>query len=188
MPRVLYIVGGPPRVGKSALGQRIMTRRGVPWLSTDILSTVLGTVVREINELDCGLNDPVPFAEMMYPFLERAANAALAQSATFLVEGVQWLPRHVTRLTVALDGVSVRACFLGHATYSSDDLASYRGVNRWHDAASAEEREGIPRWIRRWSEDLRAECDGLGQPYLDLGEMGFHGVMAAAEAVLMQDR
>ncbi len=184
MPRVLYIVGGPPRVGKSALGARVMSRRAVPWLATDILKTVLRSVVGEIDELDRGRSDPDLVAERMYPYLRRAADVALDQSERFLIEGAEWFPRHVNPLRAALEEASVRACFLGHATYSHEDLVAYQGVNRWHDWADPAERQGMPEWIRRWSQRLRAECADTGHPYIDVGEMGFHEAMAAGDRAL----
>lgn len=184
---MLYTVGGPPRVGKSALDQRVMARHGVPWLSSDILKTVLRMVAREIDELDRGHSDPDLVAERMYPYLERAADVALDQSERFLIEGAEWFPRHIAPLGAALEEAAVQACFLGHATYSQEDLANYQGLKRWHDWALEEERQGLPEWIRRWSEGLRAECTEIGHPYIDVGEMGFHEAMAAAERLLLGD-
>ncbi len=188
MARVLYIVGGPPRVGKSALGRRIMERRRIPWLSTDIVKTVLRTVVREIDELDRGHADPDLVAERMYPFLERTADVALDQCETFLIEGAEWFPRHVAALDATLQGISLHACFLGNVTYSHADLAAYHGVNRWHDWVLEEERQGMPAWIRSWSDRLRVECEESGEPYVDVGDLGFHEAMAAAERTLVGER
>ena len=42
---VLYLVGGPPRVGKSALGQRLLKDEGIAWLPTDVIRTVLRRVL-----------------------------------------------------------------------------------------------------------------------------------------------
>lgn len=187
MARVLYVVGGPPRVGKSALGRSIMASRRIPWLSTDILKTVLRIVVRDIDELDRGHADPDLVAERMYPHLERAADVALDQSERFLIEGAEWFPRHVAPLSAALEEASVRACFLGNATYSHEDLAAYQGVNRWHDRVDEKERQGMPEWIRRWSDRLRAECAEIGQPYIDVGEMGFDEAVTSAERSLFSD-
>jgi hypothetical protein len=33
---VLYLVGGPPRVGKSALAQRLLKDEGIAWLPTQV--------------------------------------------------------------------------------------------------------------------------------------------------------
>jgi hypothetical protein len=185
MAHVLYVVGGPPRVGKSALGRRMLDRRGIPWLSTDILRTVLRTVVQEIDRVDRGNCDLHVLATTMYPHLERAANVALDQSQTFLMEGVEWLPRHVPALSLALENVAVRGCFLGHLTYSSDDLAAYQGLSRWHALVSEDEWRAMPGWIREWSERLRIECLDFGQPYVDVGEIGFHQAMEMAEGLLV---
>lgn len=161
-----------------------MENRRVPWLSTDIMRTVLRTVDRTIDELDRGHADPDLVAERMYPYLERTADVALDQCETFLIEGAEWFPRHVPDLDAALEDVSLRACFLGHVTYSPDDLASYRGVNRWHDRALEEELQGLPEWIRRWSDRLRAECAQADEPYIDVGELGFDAAMDSAERSL----
>ena len=184
MTRVLYIVGGPPRVGKSALGRRVMEDRGVPWLSTDIVRTVVRSADRQIDELDRGHADPDLVAERMYPYLERAVDVALGQCETFLIEGVEWFPRHVAALGDRFEDVSLRACFLGHLSYSLDDLASYQGMNRWHDDVLEDERQGLPRWIRHWSDRLRAECAEVGERYIDIGELGFDRAMVAAERSL----
>ena len=144
MARVLFIVGGPPRVGKSTLGRRLMERRRVPWLSTDIVRTVLRTVVADIDELDRGHADPQLVAERIYPYLERTADVALDQCEAFLIEGVEWFPRHLATLEARLENVSLRACFLGNVAYSHNDLASYQGVNRWHDWALEDERRVCP--------------------------------------------
>ncbi len=135
----------------------------------------------ELDELDRGHADPDLVSEIMYPYLERAADVALDQSESFLIEGAEWFPRHVASLRAALEEASVRACFLGNVAYSHEDLASYQGVNRWHDWVDEKERQGMPEWIRRWSDRLQAECAEIGQAYIDVGEMGFHKAVAAAE-------
>jgi len=50
----VYVVGGPARVGKSALAQRLLRSDGIPWLPTDVLRTVLRRVLPELDELDQG--------------------------------------------------------------------------------------------------------------------------------------
>ncbi|MGH3254928.1 MAG: hypothetical protein ACRDOU_05870 [Streptosporangiaceae bacterium] len=43
---VLFLVGGPPWVGKSSLAQQLLATDGIPWLSTDVIRTVLRRVSR----------------------------------------------------------------------------------------------------------------------------------------------
>lgn len=161
-----------------------MERRQVPWLSTDIVRTVVRTADRQIDELDRGHADPDLVAERMYPYLERAVDVALGQCETFLIEGVEWFPRYLGALRSRFEDVSLRACFLGHVSYSLVDLASYQGVNRWHDEVLEDERQGLPRWIRHWSARLRAECAEVGELCIDVGELGFDPAMMAAEQSL----
>src|SRR5213593_1668262 len=53
-PAMLYLVGGPPRTGKSALGLAFLKARGVPWLSLDVMRTVLRRIVQEVDDVDGG--------------------------------------------------------------------------------------------------------------------------------------
>lgn len=46
---VLYLVGGLPRVGKSALAQRLQKSEGIPRLPTDVVRTVLRHVLPELG-------------------------------------------------------------------------------------------------------------------------------------------
>ena len=50
----VYLVGGPGRVGKSSLAQRLLRGDGIAWLPTDVLRTVLRRVLPELDELDQG--------------------------------------------------------------------------------------------------------------------------------------
>jgi hypothetical protein len=43
--RVLNLVGCAPRVGMSALAQRLLEADGIPWLPTDVVRTVLRRVL-----------------------------------------------------------------------------------------------------------------------------------------------
>jgi hypothetical protein len=54
--RILYLVGGAPRVGKSTLAQRLSKLDRIPWLPTDVVRTVLRRVLPELDAAD---QDPV---------------------------------------------------------------------------------------------------------------------------------
>ncbi len=42
---MLYLIGGPPRCGKSELALRLCRTRGLPFLSTDVLWGVLEVAI-----------------------------------------------------------------------------------------------------------------------------------------------
>jgi hypothetical protein len=131
--RVLYLVGGPPRVGKSSLARRLVVAESIPWLPTDVLRTVLRRVLPELDAIDHDPVDAARLAEFMYPHIEQAAEVCAEEAEQFLIEGFELSPSYPARLHTDLDGVEVRACFLGHATFSIYDLATYRGPKPQHE-------------------------------------------------------
>jgi hypothetical protein len=179
--RVLYLVGGAPRVGKSSLAQRLVATHGIPWLPTDVVRTVLRRVVADIGAVDQDPVDAERLAQVMYPHIEQAAEVCVEEADRFLIEGFELSPFYPDRLRKALDGIQVRACFLGNETFSAADLAAYRGPKPQHEqqATDAELSEAAA-WIRRRSRQLRAQCHAVGLPYVDVGELGFEAAMRQA--------
>jgi hypothetical protein len=147
--RILYLVGGAPRVGKSALAQRLLATDGIPWLPTDVVRTVLRRVLPELDAVDQDPVDAARLAELMYRHIEQAAEVCTEEAERFLIEGFELAPTYPARLRAALDGISVRACFLGHRTFSADDLTSYHGPKPQHEVrASRAELDEAAAWIR----------------------------------------
>jgi hypothetical protein len=183
---ILYLVGGPPRVGKSALAQWLLKADRIPWLPTDVVRTVLRRVLPELDAIDQDPVDPVRLAEFMYPHIEQAAEVCAEEAEQFLIEGFELSALYPARLEAALAGVSVRACFLGHSTFSAGDLASYRGPKPQHETElSARELSEAAAWIRQRSSQLRHECHVEGQRYIDVGALGFHDAMQQARRHLL---
>ena len=183
---MLYLVGGAPRVGKSALAQRLLRTEGIPWLPTDVVRTVLRRVLPELDAVDQDPVDAARLAELMYPHIEQAAEVCAEEAERFLIEGFELAPSYPARLRAALVGTTVRACFLGHRSFSADDLASYRGPKPQHEQeASRAELTEAAAWIRRRSEQLRDECGEVGLPYLDVGALGFHAAVRQARRHLL---
>jgi hypothetical protein len=179
--RVLYLVGGAPRVGKSCLAQRLLKAEGIAWLPTDVVRTVLRRVLPELDAIDQDPVDGLRLAEFMYPHIEQAAEVCAEEAEQFLIEGFELSPSYPGRLRATLRGIEVRACFLGHLTFSADDLASYRGPKPQGEAqASPAQLTAAAVWIRHWSNQLRQDCHKAGLAYVDVGELGFEGAMQAA--------
>ena len=94
----------------------------------------------------------------MYPHIAQAAEVCAEEAERFLIEGYELAPWYPARLQARLEGVTIRACFLGHPTFSAADLASYRGPIPQHETElSAAELEAAA-WIRHWSCLPRDEC------------------------------
>ena len=70
---IIYLVGGAPRVGKSALAQRLLAADGIPRLPTDVIRTVVRRVAPDVDAADQDPVDAAALAEVMYPHIEQAA-------------------------------------------------------------------------------------------------------------------
>jgi hypothetical protein len=184
----VYLVGGPARVGKSALAQRLLLSDGIPWLPTDVLRTVLRRVLPELDELDQGNVSAAAVGELMYPHIEQAVEVCGEEAEQFLVEGPDIVPSMVPRLSAALAGISIRSCFLGSVGFSADDLASYRGPKPQHEGAPRAELDADAAWIREESDRYRRDCARLGLPYVDVGGLGFEAAMVEARRELLGRR
>ena len=168
--RILYLVGGPPRVGKSALAQRLLKLDQIPWLPTDVLRTILRRVLPELDAIDQDPVDASLLSEYMYPHIEQAAEVCTEENERFLIEGFELSVSYPARLAATLENVEIRMCFLGNRSFSTDDLAGYRGPKPQHRGASLEELSEAATWVRQRSEQLYEEC-------LDVGELGFDTAM-----------
>jgi len=128
--RTLYLVGGAPRVGKSSLAQRLLELDRIPWLPTDVLRTVLRRVLPELDAIDQDPVDVSLLAEFMYPHIEQAAEVCAEEAERFLIEGFELSPSYPARLRAAPERTEIRACFLGHGSFSIGDLVGYRDPSR----------------------------------------------------------
>jgi hypothetical protein len=184
----VHLVGGPARVGKSALAQRLLPSDGIPWLPTDVLRTVLRRVLPELDELDQGNVSAAAVGELMYPHIEQAVEVCGEEAEQFLVEGPDIVPSMVPRLSAALPGITIRSCFLGSVGFSADDLASYRGPKPQHEGAARAELDTTAAWIRQESDRYRRDCTRLGLRYVDVGGLGFEAAMSEARRDLLGRR
>lgn len=173
-------------MGKSSLARRLVEAEGIPWLPTDVLRTVLRRVLPELDAIDQDPVDAARLAEFMYPHIEQAAEVCAEEAEQFLIEGLELSPSYLARLHTDLDGVEVRACFLGHATFSALDLATYRGPKPQHEREMPlTELTEAAAWIRRCSQRLREQCRDAQLPYIDVGELGFEPAMQRAHHHLL---
>jgi hypothetical protein len=182
----LYLVGGPPRVGKSSLALRLLQTDGIPWLPTDIVRTVLRRALPKLDSIDQDPVDAEQLADFMYPHIEQAAEVCAEEAKQFLIEGFELSPAYPPRLQAAIGAVEIQACFLGNSTFSAEFLAAYRGPKPQHEnEMSRADLNESAAWIRHRSQQLRAECRVVGLPYVDVGELGFESAMREARRHLL---
>jgi hypothetical protein len=164
-PPVIYLIGGPPRTGKTLLARRLGRRLGIGWLSLDTLRFVMRDVLPEVAELVGFGRPPGPWADRFYPYVRDAVLSSAYVEGDYIVEGVDFMPRHARALGAE---TPVTACFLG---LSSPDLATidaHSGRMDYQKHESRAVRDGFPGWIASWTAAVRAECQQLGLPFFDL--------------------
>jgi len=138
---MIYLLGGPPRVGKSKISNLITARHGISSVSTDSLGAVLENVldpqtahglfaVSKFNELpladridlmveetrrriDLQIAECRATWQAVAPFIRREAE----EGRDVLVEGVAVLPELVARL----GETDYRAVFVGHRGEDHED-------------------------------------------------------------------
>jgi 2-phosphoglycerate kinase len=162
---VIYLIGGPPRVGKTRLAQRLGRRLGIGWLSLDTLRFVLRGLLPEVDELAGFGRSPGRWADHFYPYVRDAVLSSAYVEGDYILEGVDFLPRHVRDLAAE---TPVAGCFLG---LSAPDLAlidAHAGRMDYQKHESPAVREGFPAWIAAWTAEVQTECRTLGLPFFDL--------------------
>jgi hypothetical protein len=176
---MIYLVGGAPRAGKSILGQRVAAHLNVGWIATDVLRSL-------VNDAGAGHWDASPVAisataEWFFPYLERfiwGINSLAADG--YLIEGVHFLPRHITVLS---ERFPIRSIFLGSSTFSLERFDGFPGRSHGYASLPIEFRRKIVQDVPLWSEFIAREAAGAGCRYIDTAD-DFEARLDDAQRVL----
>jgi hypothetical protein len=179
---MIYLLGGAPRTGKSILAQRVAGRIGAGWVSTDLLLELLRAKKVEgiKTRWDASAGAIRADAEWFFPCLERFVWGASSLAQDYVIEGVDFLPEHVLRLSARFP---LRAAFLGCSSMTLAQFDLYPGRSRGYSDLPEAMRRQIVEDVPLWSEFIRQECERTGQPYVDMSG-DFAQRMEEAEALL----
>src|SRR5262249_45498246 len=116
---MIYLIGGPARVGKTVLAHQVSTKLQAGWISTDILMTLLiMTNVEGIKtEWNACREALTRNAEWFYPYLERFVWGINSMAEQYVIEGVDFLPAQVAQIASQYE---LRAVFMGRSTMTPD--------------------------------------------------------------------
>jgi hypothetical protein len=178
---VLMLLGGPPRCGKTLLGQQVASTRGIGWLSTDTIRDVVNMLMPALYESGGPGRSPDPEADLFYPYFERVVESCNYLVDEYLIEGVGFMPRHVAALD---DRIEIRTVFVGMKHVQLDNLLATEGRNRWHRELDDPTLAELPRWIESWSEAIEKECVQLSLPYVELSDDFLTGIDTARRLLL----
>jgi hypothetical protein len=163
---MIYVVGGAPRAGKSILGQQVAANLRIGWISTDLLMELLRVKNEEGVKAEWNANTEAirANAEWFFPYLERFVWAITSQAENYVIEGVDFLPAQVKRLSVQYP---IRTVFLGCSKMTLETLDGFPGRSPGYSRLSEEVRRQIAKDVPLWSELIRQECESFGYPYID---------------------
>lgn len=162
---MIYLIGGAPRTGKTRLARRLSRQLGIGWFPLDTLRFVVRSLVPEVTETDGFGRPPGPWADFFHPYVRDTVLSSDHVAGDYIIEGIDFMPRHAHALAAELD---VRSCFLGLSTVDMDTIDAHAGRMDYQRHLDPEIRRAYPRWIERWSRDVRAECIRFDLPYFDL--------------------
>jgi hypothetical protein len=171
---MLYLLGGTPTSGKTAIAKRFLSEGGVPFFPLDYL--MMG-VARGLPEVGVDpTDDEFKVGELLWPIVKGMASQALVEPKNdYLMEGAQLRPRHAWELSEELPG-RIRACFLGFAEidtmeklrqirhFSGGEANRYDDFARWDDQGTISEIERL----KAFSARLRAECYEYAMTYVEV--------------------
>jgi len=162
---MIYLIGGPPRAGKSTLAQQFISRRPMPSFSCDFTYDM--DQVKQLSGFEhAGI---IEKADAYFPVLQQLILNVSRRAENCLIEGEVILPHHIAELEKDYD---IKACFIGLSDTSIEDIIKYGGYFNWpkyklENDLGHEVSHLVERTIER-SKIIENECVKYGQTYYDL--------------------
>jgi hypothetical protein len=181
---MIYLVGGAPRVGKSILCQRAAARLSIGWISTDVVMELLRMQTTGVANVTWNAPETIAAtAEWFFPYLERFVWGVSSLAEHYLIEGVDFLPAQVARLSAQYP---VRCVFLGCSTMTLERFERFPGRSPGYIGLPMDMRGQIVQHVPMHSDLVRREAEAFGYPYVDMvGD--FDARLREADAALTDD-
>ena len=167
---MIYLIGGPPRVGKSKLSQKLVERKNIPFCPTDAIFHML---IRTAPQL--GIKDGQGYqnkAKSFYPYLKCFIHMMAYSVEDYCIEGDSFLPEQVDQLLKEEDlkEFDIRCVFLGLSKLTHQQMMDNIGQNAWLLNKSKEEQENTAKSTIERSNLLKEECHKYNLKYIDQAE------------------
>lgn len=167
---MIYLIGGPPRVGKSILAQKLTVEKGIPFCSTDVIFHML---LRTAPML--GLEEGKGYqnkSKIFYPWLKSFIHMVGYTCENYCIEGDSFLPEYVEQLLNEKDlkQLDIRCVFLGSSQLTHEVMMKNVGKNNWLSDKDKDYRENTVKSTIERSKFLEEECKKYGFKYINLGD------------------
>ena len=199
---MIYLLGGPPRVGKSLIANVIRQQHALSIVSTDTLGAVLENVLTPQAAPDLFIFDRInqmPMAErvrlitedpgLLSEYVRRESRVVWKAVQAFirreqeegrdvLIEGVAVLPELVSQL----DDNTYRVVFIGNQGENhGENIKQSARENEWDwmRDASDEYINAFAMVVKRMSAAIEQEAENYGYEYIEMGQKSFVDVTEA---------
>ena len=208
---MIYLIGGPPKCGKTTLAKIISKKFGIPWISADTLQ-VIGRAYEPAKKHDLRYphsairkshrNNDTFYQEysprmIVSAYTKQAKAAALAidmmticeitDGNDYIIEGYQVEPALVAKLIKKYGKEKFSAIFLGKCDSERfvQDLKKSTTPNDWILTNTKKEETfmKIAEMVKLYSGYFKNEAEKYNFPYLDLGENFESGLKKAMSSL-----
>jgi 2-phosphoglycerate kinase len=181
--KMLYVIGGAPRTGKSILGQRLAAKLHIGWVSTDLLMEILRLVEEEgvKNNWNATPEAISQNATWFFPYLDRFISGIIAKAESYLIEGVDFLPAQITHLA---ESYPINSIFLGCLKMTLERFDQFPGHSPGYAKLPDEVRRQMAQDIPIWSKYIQQEAHKYGYSFIDMSD-NFSMRVDEAETLLM---
>jgi 2-phosphoglycerate kinase len=179
---MIYLIGGAPRAGKSILGQQLAAKLRIGWISTDLLQEILRVNNHDGTKAEWNATPEaiIATAERFFPYLERFAWGVSSMAESYVIEGVNFLPKQVSQLSKQYQ---ICVVFIGCAELTLERFDQFPGRSRGYTFLTEAMRRQIVHEVPLWSEFIRQEAKLYNYPYVDMSN-DFPARLDEAEALL----
>jgi hypothetical protein len=161
---MIYLIGGTPRVGKTTLAKIIMERKGVPFVSADVLTHALDHTYPTL-EIRSGEWNSIP--DKFYPYLKEFIRSSTDNQPNYTIDGDSFFPEHVKKLSEEFE---IRSVFLGTSNTTLDLIKDEKNHDNWVADLSEEKQQALPAWLISTSEMFKNEAKKYDIAYFDTAE------------------
>ena len=179
---MIYLIGGAPRTGKSIVSNLLMRELSIPWLSTDVLRTVVHDVTPTLQEqavkfpyrgftsvdqlTQMQVKQMVDWQIVETNSLQTCINSLIRHQIGVhdnqILEGVHILPQQVrTLMDDSTCKGQIRAVFIVSDDISIQVEAMRRNTSHfdWMEGASEKAFESVANFVIAYGKWIRAECE-----------------------------
>ena len=201
---MIYLIGGPPRCGKTTLAKKMLKKLGIPWISTDTLENVAGAYMTKeelvknrpysgLRRKDGDRNNDTFYskysakkiigvlkgqAKPIFKAIEMMVVCEIADGNNYIIEGYHIVPSVAARLIKKYGRKNVKAVFITKtdAIKFARDVKKSTTPNDWLLVLTKKEETflKVGEMISEYSKDFEDEAKKFDLPVFNM-DKDFNG-------------